>query len=96
MGIKELIRQHQAAILAAAQKYGAGNVRVFGSVVRGTADENSDVDFLVDMRPGGSLFDLGGLCFELQEILGRSVDVVTAKGLRQRIRQRVLDEAVSL
>ena len=55
-----------------------------------------DIDFLVEMEAGRSLFDLGGLLMELQEILGCEVDVVTEKGLRSRIRERVLNEAVPL
>lgn len=75
---------------------GAHNVRLFGSVARGEDDDQSDVDFLVDLEPGRSLLDLGGLLMDLQEILGRPVDVVTEKGLRERLRQRVLREAVPL
>lgn len=86
MGIKELIDGHREAILGLARKYGASNVRVFGSVVHGMADDASDIDFLVDLKAGQSLFDLGGLLSDLEELLGRSVDVVTAKGLRKRIR----------
>jgi predicted nucleotidyltransferase len=96
MGINDMLGQHREAILALAAKYGAGNVRVFGSLARGTADENSDIDFLVDLKPGQSLFDLGGLLSDLQDLLNHNVDVVTTKGLRERIRQRVIDEAVSL
>lgn len=69
-------------------------MRIFGSVARGDADINSDIDFLVDLEPGRSLFDLGGLLMDLQELLGRPVDVVTEEGLRERIRARVLQEAV--
>jgi len=83
-------------ILALAAKYGASDIRVFGSVARGTADDNSDVDFLVNLAPGRSLFDLGGLLYELQKLLGRNVDVVTQAGLRPRIRDRVLKEAVPI
>lgn len=81
-------------ILRLAAKYGARNVRVFSSVARGGNDEQSDVDFLVDMEPGRSLFDLGGLLMGLQELLGAEVDVVTGRGLRPRIRERVLADAV--
>jgi predicted nucleotidyltransferase len=96
MGISEIIGDKRDAILALAAKYGAFNVRVFGSVATGEADEASDVDFLVDMEPGRSLFDLGGLLMDLQALLGREVDVVTEAGLRERIRQRVCDQAVRL
>ena len=72
------------------------NVRVFGSVAEGRANENSDVDFLVDLEPERSLFDLGGLLMDLQELLGRRVDVVTEKSLHWYIRDRILSEAKSL
>ena len=68
-------------------------MRVFGSVVRAEADDRSDVDFLVDMEAGRSLFDLGGLLMDLSELLDCDVDVVTEKGLRERIRARVVAEA---
>jgi hypothetical protein len=71
-------------------------VRVFGSVARGDARPDSDVDFLVDLEPGRTLFDLGGLLMELRGILGREVDVVTERGLRPRLKDQVLREAVAL
>ncbi len=74
-------------ILQIARRHGTSNVRVFGSVSRGEATADSDVDFLVDLEQGRSLFDLGGLLMDLQEFLGCRVDVVTEKGLRPRIRQ---------
>jgi uncharacterized protein len=96
MNIYEILRTKREEILRIATKYGAYNIRIFGSVARREADINSDVDFLVEMEPGRSLFDLGGLLIELQDILGCEVDVVTEKGLRSRIRERVLSEAVPL
>ncbi len=83
-------------ILQIAQRHGAINVRVFGSVSRGDARADSDVDFLVDLDEGRSLLDLGGLLMDLQEFLGCRVDIVTEKGLRPRIRERVLREAMPL
>lgn len=94
MGIEELLRERRETILNTAARYGAHNVRVFGSVARGEADAGSDIDMLVDLEPGRGLLDLGGLLMDLRELLGRPVDVVTAKGLRPRIRERALDEAV--
>ena len=95
--MKELyLQEKREQILAIAEKYGARNVRVFGSVVRGEARPDSDIDFLVELEPGRSLFDLGGLLYELQSLLGVDVDVVTEKGLRPRIRERVLSEAIPL
>ena len=83
-------------ILAAAARHGATNVRVFGSVARGDADAASDVDFLVDFEPGRSLLDLASLLVELEDLLGLPVDIVTEPGLKARIRQRVLTEAVAV
>lgn len=96
MGILEIIADKRDAILALAAKHGASNVRIFGSVAEGKADDASDVDFLVDMEPGRSLLDLGGLLMDLQDLLGRKVDVVTEAGLRSRIRQSVQSQAVKL
>ena len=96
MSIEAIITNHREQILSLAAKYGASDVRVFGSFARGTADENSDVDFLVNLASGRSLFDLGGLLYELQQLIGRRVDVVTPAGLRPRIRERVLREAVPI
>ncbi|HEX3530328.1 MAG TPA: nucleotidyltransferase domain-containing protein [Thermoanaerobaculia bacterium] len=95
MRIEEL-RGRKSEILRLAALHGATNVRVFGSVARGEADDRSDVDFLVDMGSGRSLLDLGGLLADLQELLSHPVDVVTARGLKARIRDRVLREAVTL
>lgn len=96
MNINEVLKIHRNEILQLAAKYGAYNVRIFGSVARGEADADSDVDFLVEMEPGKTLFDLGGLLMDLQNLLECRVDIVTEKGLRQRIRERVLQEAKSL
>ena len=96
MTIYERLQANRERILQTAANYGAYNVRIFGSVARGEADASSDVDFLVEMEPGRSLFDLGGLLMDLQELLNCKVDVVTEKGLRKRIRERVLKEAISL
>ena len=93
MGISEVIGDNRDAILALAAKHGASNVRVFGSVAEGKADEASDVDFLVDMEPGRSLLDLGGLLMDLQDLLGRKVDLVTEPALHWYIRDRVVQEA---
>ena len=89
-----LLAAKRDRILQIAANHGARNVRIFGSVARGDADTASDVDFLVDLEPGRSLLDLGGLQMELEALLGRPVDVVTERGLKTRIRERVLREAV--
>jgi predicted nucleotidyltransferase len=96
MGIREIIGDKRDAILALAAKHGARNVRVFGSVAEGSADEASDVDFLVEMEPGRSLLDLGGLLMDLQDLLGRKVDVVTEPALHWYIRDKVVREAKPL
>jgi uncharacterized protein len=96
MDINALLQEKREAILQLAAKHGARNVRVFGSVARHEADEQSDIDFLVEMEPGRSLLDMGGLLMDLRELLGREVDVMTERGLKPRIRERVLQEAVAL
>lgn len=96
MPLNELLHEKRENILRVASKRGASNVRVFGSVARGEADSKSDIDLLVDLEPGRSLFDLGGLLMDLQELLGQKVDLVTERGLRERIRERVLKEAIPL
>ncbi len=90
------LRKQREAILRLAAAHGASNVRVFGSVARGEADGASDIDLLVDMGPDRSLLDLGGLLMDLEQLFGRRVDVVTERGLRPRIRERVLEETVPL
>lgn len=94
MGIDDLLKSKRQDILRIAAQYGARNVRVFGSVARGDADESSDVDFLVDLDEDRNLLDLGGLLMDLRDLLKRDVDVVTADGLRARIRDSVLREAI--
>jgi len=96
MGINEIIGDKREQIFSLAAKHGASHIRVFGSVAEGVADEKSDVDFLVDLEKGRSLFDLGGLLMDLQKLLGRNVDVTTVNCLRSRIREDVLKQAVSL
>ena len=96
MGIKEVLKKKRKEILRVASRHGASNVRIFGSVARGESDEKSDLDLLVTMEAGRSLLDHAALWLELQELLGRQVDVVSDKGLRPRMRDRVLKEAIPL
>ena len=96
MDIRKLLEEKREEILRICAKYGARNVRVFGSVARGEADDTSDIDLLVELEPGRSLLDLGGLQYELERVLGHRVDVVTERGLKERVRLRVLKEAVPL
>jgi uncharacterized protein len=94
MTVAALLGEKRTDILQIAAKYGARHVRVFGSVARGEADAHRDVDFLVDLEAGRSLLDLGGLQYELQSLLDHPVDVVTERGLKARMRERALREAV--
>ena len=92
----QLIRTHRKQILALAAKYGIEEVRVFGSMARGDADGNSDVDLLVSLPEGTSGLVLGGLLMDVQELLKRRTDVVTERALHPLIRQKALGEAQPL
>ncbi|PKO01778.1 MAG: nucleotidyltransferase [Chloroflexi bacterium HGW-Chloroflexi-5] len=96
MNYRLLINQNREEILKIAERHGAYNVRLFGSVARGDHTSQSDVDFLVNMLPGRSLLDMGGLLYDLRELLNVDIDVVTENGLKPRIRKTVLKEAVAL
>lgn len=96
MGLDEILKSRRGEILKLAARHGIREIRVFGSVARGEARPDSDVDFLVKTEEGRSLFDLGGFLTDLQELLGCEVDVVTERGLRTRIRDRVVREAIPL
>ncbi len=96
MGIDELLKAYRHDILRLAERHGARNVRVFGSVARGDARPESDVDLLIDLEEGRSLLDHAQLQVDLEQLLNRKVDVVSARGLRPRIRDRVLRDAVPL
>ena len=89
-----LLREKREEILRLAARHGARNVRVFGSVARGEADAQSDIDLLVEFEPDRSLLDHAALWLELQELLGCKVDVVSEGGVKARIRERVLGEAL--
>jgi predicted nucleotidyltransferase len=90
------LREKRSEIIELARARGATHVRVFGSVARGEAGEGSDIDFIVDLEPGRSLLDLGGLLMDLRDLLKRDVDVVSERGLRPRVAERVLADAVEL
>ncbi len=92
----QLLQPHIAEILRLAAKHGVHNIRVFGSVARGDADAKSDVDLLVELEAARNLLDLGGLQMDLERLLQRTVDIVTERGLRDRLRAGVLKEAVPL
>lgn len=87
------LNQKRRAVHAAAQRFRATNPRIFGSVLHGTDREGSDLDLLVDTLPGATLFDLGGLQVELEDLLGIPVDLLTPDDLPAELRERVLAEA---
>ena len=93
---EELLITQREQILLLAHKYGAYDVRIFGSLARGEARPDSDIDFLVKLEAGRSMLDLARLSRELQSLLGFNVDIVTEAGLRPRIRSEVLKEARQL
>ncbi len=93
MKIDQLIQEKREDILRIAPHHGASNVRVFGSVVRGEAGPDSDVDFLVDVGPKHSCWFPAGLTVDLEDLLGRPVDVATSDALHWFVRDRVFQEA---
>lgn len=89
-----LDRRNEIVDLAA--KFGATDVRVFGSAARGELRQGSDLDLLVRMKEGSSLFDLVSLSQELEDVLGIEVDVLSERGLSPYLRDRIMGEAVAL
>ena len=96
MSLHAELLERRDEILEIADRHGARTVRVFGSVVRGEETTGSDIDLLVEFEPGRSLLDHIALAQDLQDLLGRDVDVMTEKGLHWFIRDRVCQEAVPL
>lgn len=96
MSTLSALQSKRAEILALAAKHGASNVRLFGSVIHGEDNEGSDVDFLVDMQEGCSLFDLIGLQQDIEKVLGKKVDVLTPDGINRYLKDRILGEAAPL
>ncbi len=96
MSALEVLRAKQSEIESIAAKHGAGNLRVFGSVARGDARENSDVDLLIDVVGPTTPWFPGGLLTDLESALGRRVDIVIARSLHPLLRESVLKEAVPL
>lgn len=90
------LRRNRPAILAAAARRGARDLRIFGSVASGTATAESDVDLVARFGPERSLLDLGGLKADLEDLLGCPVDVLSEEGLRPEFREAVLRQAVAL
>lgn len=96
MNIEEILKNKRNEILDIATRYGARKMRIFGSILRGEATVNSDVDFLVELEPGRSLLDIIAMKQDLEDLLGCKVDVVTEAALSPYIRDEVLGQAVSL
>jgi hypothetical protein len=93
---REALQEKREAILEIARRHGASDVRIFGSVARGDNDDTSDLDLVVKLEPGRTLFDQGGLLMELREFLGMKVDVIDEDALTGRFGQIVREEAVPL
>jgi predicted nucleotidyltransferase len=93
--LRALVEQHRDEIRAAAARHHGLRVRLYGSVARGQERDGSDIDLLVDFTPGSSLFDLIRLNRELEDLLGKRVDVVSRGGLKARD-QDIIDEAIDL
>ena len=94
--VERLLQERRSDILQLATRHGARRVRIFGSIIRGTATENSDIDLLVAFEPDRSLLDLIGFKQDLQELLGREIDVVSEGGLSPYLKDRILREAQPL
>ena len=93
MGI-EILKDKREAILHLATRYGVERMRVFGSMARGQASSDSDIDFLVAFRRGRTLLDLIGFKQDLENLIGRKVDVVSEGGVSPYLRNRIFSEAV--
>lgn len=91
-----LLERNRDEIINMAHKYGANNVRICGSVARGEDTEVSDIDLLVQMEQGSSLLSLGMFLMDLQSLLGCKVDILTENGLKKRVREKILNDAVLL
>ena len=94
--VERLLQERRTDILQLATRHGARRVRIFGSIIRGTATEGSDIDFLVAFEPDRSLLDLIGFKQDLQDLLGMQIDVVSEGGLSPYLKDRILREAQPL
>ena len=90
------VRRHCEQIVAIGERFGVRNIRVFGSVARGEAGADSDLDLLIDVDPGHGYFDMAGFALAVEELLGVFTQVATVGGLKLRIRDRILTEAVAV
>ena len=93
---KEILRQRRDDIMRLATKHGATNIRVFGSVARDQAKQDSDLDLLIDVGPNTSSWFPAGLILDLENLLGCRVEIVTEKGLNPELRDQVLSEAMRI
>ena len=96
MAIDMLLKEKTKEILQIAHKHGARNVRVFGSGAKGKVQPGSDVDLLVEMEPGRSLLDMIAIKQDIEDLLGRKVDVVTEAAVSPYIRESLLNGAMLL
>ena len=96
MALNTIVQNKRDAILRIATQYGASNVRIFGSIARGEAGPESDVDVLIHLEPGRSLLDIVAIKQELEELLGCNVDVLTEASISPYLRERILLEAIRL
>ncbi|MBV9845753.1 MAG: nucleotidyltransferase domain-containing protein [Kutzneria sp.] len=92
----EEVRAHRDEIYRIAERYGVSNIRVFGSVARGEADDDSDLDLLIDVERGHGYFDVSGFALSVEDLLNVFTQVATPNGIKARMRERILSEAVPL
>ncbi len=92
----QLLKKNRQKLLDLAKQYGAYNLRIFGSVLRGTDTKDSDIDFLVSFQEGTSLFDRGGLVSDFKDFLGCDVDIVSDKTIKSSLRDEILSSAQPL
>lgn len=95
MNLETLRKQYKKQIMAIAKKCHVSHIRVCGSVARGDAHKNSDIDFVVHIEPGAG-FSIGGLYWKLEKLLGCKVDIIPDTSIHWTIRERILKEAVPL
>lgn len=96
MNHKKILQEKRLEILNIAKNHGASNIRVFGSVARGEATINSDIDFLMDIESGKNLLDRIALIQDLEDLLGCKVDIAKPENLHESIKEKVLQEAITL
>lgn len=96
MNHKQVLQEKRLEILNIAKMYGASNIRIFGSVARGEANSNSDIDFLMDIESGKNLLDRIALIQDLEDLLGCQVDIAKPENLHESIKEKVLQEAITL